>query len=110
MTHPINQQSQLCLMDPATLDDAAQHIGPVVRGTDLFDYTDIHVLLQALLQLPQPCYWHHPLLLGPDGEKLAKSRDSPALEARRLAGEDGRILAEELRAHHFPAGISLSAP
>ena len=94
----------------ATLDDAAQQIGPVVRGADLFDYTDIHVLLQALLQLPQPCYWHHPLLLGPDGEKLAKSKDSPALEVRRLAGEDGRILAEELRAHHFPAGISLSAP
>ncbi len=94
----------------ATLDDAAQAIGPVVRGADLFDYTDLHVLLQALLGLPRPDYWHHPLLLGPDGEKLAKSRTAPALAARRAAGENGAALADRLRAHHFPAGISLSSP
>ncbi|WP_187335057.1 tRNA glutamyl-Q(34) synthetase GluQRS [Novosphingopyxis iocasae] len=92
----------------ATVDDAAQGIGPVVRGMDLFDYTDIHVLLQALLGLPQPLYWHHELLLGPDGEKLAKSKAAPALADRRAAGENGRALADELRRGCFPAGISLS--
>ena len=40
---------------------------------------------------------HHPLLLGPDGEKLAKRRGSPALSERREAGEDGRVLAGQLR-------------
>ncbi|WP_420606946.1 tRNA glutamyl-Q(34) synthetase GluQRS [Novosphingopyxis sp.] len=94
----------------ATVDDAAQGIGPVVRGMDLFDYTDIHVLLQTLLDLPQPAYWHHPLLFGPGGGKLSKSKDSPALRERREAGEDGRVLSDQLRARHFPAGISLSSP
>lgn len=93
----------------ATIDDAHQHVGPVVRGMDLFDYTDIHVLLQALLELPEPPYWHHPVLLGPDGEKLSKSRGSASLARRRLAGEDGQALAADIRACHFPAGISLSS-
>ncbi len=93
----------------ATIDDAYQRIGPVVRGMDLFDYTDIHVLLQALLGLPEPHYWHHPVLLGPDGEKLSKSRGSASLARRRLDGENGHALAEDLRSCHFPAGISLSS-
>ncbi len=93
----------------ATVDDAAQDIGPVVRGMDLFDYTDLHILLQKLLGLPQPVYWHHELLLGADGEKLAKSRHAPALAGRRAAGEDGLALADELRRGSFPAGISLSS-
>ena len=94
----------------ATVDDAHQGIGPVVRGLDLFDYTDVHVLLQKLLGLPRPRYWHHGLLVGTDSEKLAKSRHAPALADRRRAGEDGRALADNIRNRHFPAGISLTIP
>lgn len=91
----------------ATLDDAADDITLVTRGADLFAATDVHRLLQALLGLPVPRWHHHPLLIEPDGRKLAKRRGSPALADRRLAGEDGGAVAEALRAHRFPAGISL---
>ena len=91
----------------ATLDDAADGTTLVTRGADLFAASHIHRLLQALLGLPVPVWHHHPLLIEPDGRKLAKRRGSPALADLRLAGEDGRALAEALRAHRFPAGISL---
>ncbi len=93
----------------ATEDDAADGISHVVRGKDLFAYTAIHRLLQELLGLPTPVYWHHPLLLDDSGEKLAKSKSSPALSTRRLAGEDGRALIDNLRQSVLPLGISLSS-
>jgi glutamyl-Q tRNA(Asp) synthetase len=91
-----------------TLDDAADGVTLVTRGRDLFAATHIHRLLQALLDLPVPRWHHHSLLVEPDGRKLAKRRGSPGLNERRLAAEDGRALADALRAHRFPAGISLS--
>lgn len=89
-----------------TVDDAAQGITHVVRGVDLFAATHIHRLLQALLGLPTPEYRHHPLLLGADGTRLAKRHGAPSLEAMRLAGEDGRALADALRRGQLPVGIA----
>lgn len=93
----------------ATVDDAADGITHVVRGLDLFAYTAIHRLLQILLDLPEPHYWHHPLLLDMGGQKLAKSKSSPPLSARRLAGEDAQLLIDNLRQGVLPLGISLSS-
>lgn len=92
----------------ATLDDAADGITLVTRGADLFAASHVHRLLQALLDLPVPTWHHHALLVEHGGTKLAKRRGSPSLADRRRAGEDGRALAESLRANRFPAGISLS--
>lgn len=92
----------------AVLDDAANTISYVVRGLDLFAYTNVHRLLQELLGLPAPQYWHHPLVVDQSGEKLAKSRASASLAARREAGEDGLALAASLRSGQLPLGISLS--
>jgi glutamyl-Q tRNA(Asp) synthetase len=89
-----------------TVDDAAQSITHVVRGKDLFEATHIHRLLQALLGLPTPEYRHHDLLLGPDGQRLAKRHGAPTLEALRLAGEDGRALADQLRQGLLPVGFA----
>jgi glutamyl-Q tRNA(Asp) synthetase len=89
-----------------TVDDAAQGITHVVRGVDLFAATHVHRLLQALLGLPTPEYRHHPLLMGPDGTRLAKRHGAPSLEAMRLAGEDGPGLAARLRAGQLPVGIA----
>jgi glutamyl-Q tRNA(Asp) synthetase len=90
-----------------TIDDAADGVTLVTRGKDLSAATHIHRLLQALLGLPVPQWHHHSLLLDTDGKKLAKRRNSPSLADRRGAGEDGRALADALRRHSFPAGISL---
>lgn len=87
-----------------TLDDAADGVTLVTRGADLFAASHVHRTLQALLGLPVPRWHHHPLLLGEDGEKLAKRRGSPALAERREGGEDGRMLAAQLRLQHFRLG------
>ena len=92
-----------------TLDDAAQGISLVTRGSDLFASTHIHVLLGRLLQLCASSYHHHLLLVEPDGKKLAKRRGSAALADMRRAGEDGVALASALREHRFPAGITLGS-
>jgi glutamyl-Q tRNA(Asp) synthetase len=67
-------------------DDALQGITHVVRGMDLFAATGIHRLLQELLGLPEPVYFHHRLILGPDGRKLSKSLRDTGLNALRIAG------------------------
>src|SRR5690606_31086147 len=46
-------------------DDALQGVTHVVRGLDLFAATGIHRLLQELLGLPEPAYFHHRLIMGP---------------------------------------------
>lgn len=69
-----------------THDDALQGITHVIRGTDLEDAAHIHVLLQALMGWPAPVYTHHPLLLGPDGKKLAKRFQSKSLASLRAEG------------------------
>ncbi|WP_054313640.1 tRNA glutamyl-Q(34) synthetase GluQRS [Mesorhizobium sp. 1M-11] len=68
------------------LDDALQGITHVVRGMDLFHATAVQRLLQQLLGLPQPAYFHHGLILGPDGRKLSKSLKDTGLAALRSAG------------------------
>ena len=93
----------------ATLDDAADGVTLVTRGADLFAATPIHRVLQALLDLPVPRWHHHRLLVDASGQKLAKRRGSPSLADRREAGEDGLLLAEQLRLHRFPGGISLAS-
>jgi glutamyl-Q tRNA(Asp) synthetase len=58
------------------VDDAAQGITHVVRGADLLDNTPRQIYLQQLLRLAEPRYAHLPVLIEPDGAKLAKSRRS----------------------------------
>ena len=90
----------------ATLDDSTDGISHVVRGKDLFAYTIIHRVLQELLGLPQPEYWHHELLLDAKGEKLAKSRLSQPLAEYRAKGIDGADLINQLRHGELPLGIT----
>ncbi|WP_375381198.1 tRNA glutamyl-Q(34) synthetase GluQRS [uncultured Sphingomonas sp.] len=90
-----------------TVDDASQGVTDVVRGEDLFAATHVHRLLQALLGLPTPHYHHHPLLLGPDGRRLAKRNGAPTLAAMRAAGADGREIADLLRQGNLPAGFGV---
>ncbi|MBS0385201.1 MAG: tRNA glutamyl-Q(34) synthetase GluQRS [Proteobacteria bacterium] len=67
-------------------DDALQGVTHVIRGEDLRDAAHLHVLLQKLLNLPQPIYRHHRLILGEDGKRLAKRDRSATLRALRESG------------------------
>ena len=76
------------------VDDAAQGIGEVVRGADLVDSTPRQLLLHRLLGLPAPRHAHVPLVLGPDGQRLAKRHGAVTLADRAAAGEEpGEVLA-----------------
>jgi len=68
------------------VDDAHQGITHVTRGRDLFAATDIHRLLQVLLDLPAPVYAHHRLIVDQSGRKLAKSAHDTSLAELRAAG------------------------
>ena len=68
------------------VDDAAQGVTHVTRGEDLREATAIHVLLQALLDLPTPAYHHHRLIRDESGKRLAKRDDARALSRYRAEG------------------------
>lgn len=90
-----------------TLDDAAMGISHVLRGDDLRGATDIHRLLQALLNLPSLVYCHHPLLTDAAGRRLAKRDGAISLAELRAGGMAPDQLAADLRAGRFPVGIGL---
>ncbi|MEQ8895465.1 MAG: tRNA glutamyl-Q(34) synthetase GluQRS [Roseovarius sp.] len=68
-------------------DDAEQHITHVIRGQDLFSATQIHALLQRLLDLPTPVYHHHRLIRDAHGKRLAKRDDARAIATYRDEGK-----------------------
>jgi len=69
------------------VDDAAQGITEVTRGEDLFEATQIHVVLQRLLELPTPTHHHHTLIRDETGKRLAKRDDARAIRRYREDGE-----------------------
>ena len=91
-----------------TVDDAAQGVTDVVRGVDLFEATHVHRLLQALLGLPTPDYHHHPLLIGPDGKRLAKRNGARPLAELRAEGANPADLVAGLRAGQVPIGVPIT--
>ena len=76
------------------VDDAAQGVTEIVRGDDLLDSTARQILLQRALGIaPTPRYWHLPLVLGPDGRRLAKRHGDTRLDHYRAQGvPPGRII------------------
>jgi glutamyl-Q tRNA(Asp) synthetase len=68
------------------VDDAWQGITHVTRGADLLAATDLHRLLQVLLDLPSPLYHHHRLITDAQGRKLAKSAGDTSLRELRRQG------------------------
>lgn len=74
-------------------DDAIQGVTDVMRGRDLYHATSVHRVLQALLDLPQPNYRHHWLVLDADGRKLSKSTFAKSVRSLREQG----VPAQEVR-------------
>lgn len=69
------------------VDDARQGVTEVVRGDDLLDSAGRQLLLYRALGLkPEPTYRHLPLVLGPDGRRLAKRHGDTRLDTYRAAG------------------------
>lgn len=82
------------------VDDAAMGVTDVLRGDDLVDSTPRQILLYGALGHTPPRFAHVPLLLGPDGGRLAKRHGTVALAGLRAAG----VAPDQVVA--FLAGIS----
>ena len=76
------------------VDDSAQGITHVTRGGDLLATAPRQRLLQDLLQLPEPRYAHVPLVVGPDGQRLAKRHGAVTLADLAAIG----VSAQQVRA------------
>jgi glutamyl-tRNA synthetase len=78
------------------VDDAAMGVTDVVRADDLLDSTPRQILLYHALELTEriPAYCHLPLVVGPDGRRLAKRHGDTRLAAYRVANvAPARVLA-----------------
>ena len=76
------------------VDDAAAGVTDIVRGDDLIDSTPRQMLLYTALGMADriPRYTHLPLVVGPDGRRLAKRHGDTRLSTLR----DARVTAESL--------------
>jgi len=70
------------------VDDAQMNVTQVVRGDDLLDSTPRQALLYRALGWSHrlPAYTHLPLVIGPDGRRLAKRHGDTRLSAYRQRG------------------------
>jgi glutamyl-tRNA synthetase len=68
------------------VDDAAQQVNEVIRGDDLVPSTPRQLFLYEALGLRAPSFLHVPLVVGPDGRRLAKRHGDTRLASLRQAG------------------------
>jgi len=101
------------------VDDVWQGIGEVVRGDDLLDTTPRQLFLADRLGLEPPTFAHVPLVLGPDGARLAKRHGAVTLDEldagaavrwmARTLGMEGATTAAEMRERFDPATLPRAA-
>ena len=87
------------------VDDAEQGVGEVVRGADLLESTPRQLWLAERLGLPHVVHAHVPLMLGPDGARLAKRHGAVTLADRAAQGES----ADDVRSL-LAASVGLAEP
>jgi glutamyl-tRNA synthetase len=74
------------------VDDDLQGVGQVVRGDDLATATPRQVYLQRLIGASTPAYAHIPLVVGADGQRLAKRHGAVTAGELRADGHDARAV------------------
>jgi glutamyl-tRNA synthetase len=80
--HPGGAGYQLAVV----VDDAEMAITEVVRGDDLLETTHRQLWLYRALGLQAPSFMHVPLVVGPDGRRLAKRHGDTRIASLREAG------------------------
>lgn len=75
------------------VDDVWQGVTDIVRGADLLDSTPWQIALAGALGMEPPRHAHLPVLVEPDGSKLAKSRRAVAVDPGRARHALATVLA-----------------
>lgn len=68
------------------VDDIASGVTEIVRGNDLLSSTPRQMYLYELFDAKAPQYLHHPLLVAPDGRRLAKRNKDCTIMSLRDRG------------------------
>ncbi|MBX3405713.1 MAG: hypothetical protein KF869_03020 [Phycisphaeraceae bacterium] len=104
------------------VDDNRQGVTQIVRGDDLLDSAARQLQIRRALDMePEPTFTHLPLVLGPDGRRLAKRHGDTRIETYRAAGIPPEAVIglvafwcgvlprrKRLSAPEFRAGLDLS--
>lgn len=103
------------------VDDSAMNVSEVLRGEDLAGCTGWQLALYGALGAPPPAFVHVPLLLGPDGQRLAKRKGAQSIGELRAQGLGPDVIVGALAAscglvepgtralaHELVAGFSLA--
>ncbi|MBX3270177.1 MAG: tRNA glutamyl-Q(34) synthetase GluQRS [Sandaracinaceae bacterium] len=78
------------------VDDHDMRITEVLRGADLVASTPRQIALYEALGWPVLAFAHVPLVLGPDGERLAKRHGAISIAELRAAGQDAASIVGAL--------------
>lgn len=92
------------------IDDHEQGVTHVVRGEDLADNTARQIVLQQALGFERPHYWHGPLVLASDGQKLSKQTGASAIatdHALRTLNEAALVLKLPQMPEHLSVAEAL---
>ncbi|MEO7428994.1 MAG: tRNA glutamyl-Q(34) synthetase GluQRS [Acidimicrobiales bacterium] len=87
------------------VDDDHQGVDQVVRGDDLLPATPSQAHLLDLLGRPRPTWAHVPLVLGSDGDRLAKRHGSVTMTDLAAVGVDAAEVRGRLAATLGLAGV-----
>lgn len=67
------------------VDDIAQGITHIIRGSDLLEVTGRQLFFFGLLGAPLPHFGHVPLAIQANGQKLSKQNHAPAIDSKRAS-------------------------
>jgi glutamyl-tRNA synthetase len=88
----LNRQSAPSYQLATAVDDADQSVTEVFRGDDLLASTARQISILRALGLPEPLWYHVPLVVDEAGRRLAKRRDDLGLSTLRERGVDPRAV------------------
>ena len=89
------------------LDDSEQGVTTIVRGVDLLQSTPVHIHLQGVLGLTTPLYYHLPVVVNEQRQKLSKQTGAQPVGTEK-AGLAARVLT--LLGLPVPAEVAVERP
>lgn len=85
----------------SVVDDYLSGVTLVTRGSDLFESTHVHRLLQELMGFYVPKYFHHELIVDQNGKKFSKRDASFTIRQLRESGIASKDVIKHIKENFF---------